>query len=109
MVVILVVANGSSVAGAICRHESPAGHSAARRSSDARISEVAFREEAADSVASKKGALADTGAVAWVADLSPCPQLAIPFGASRPLDPDMALVRPLVGRSPAPLLEPPAA
>jgi hypothetical protein len=109
MVVILVVANGSSVAGAICRHESLANHVAARQSHDARVAGVAFSEEAAASVASKKGALADAGAVAWVADLLPGPRLTIPFGPSRPLDPDMALVRPLVGRSLAPLLEPPAA
>lgn len=109
MVFILVVANGSSVAGAICRHESQANHSEARRSHDARISGVAFNEEAADSVASKKGALADAGAVAWIADLLPGPRLTVPFDASRSLDPDTALVRPLVGRSLAPLLEPPAA
>lgn len=109
MVVILIVANGSSVAGAICRHESLAKHAAARQSHDARVADVAFSEEAADSIASKKGALADAGAVAWVADLSPGPRLTIPFGPSGPLDPDVALVRPLVGRSLAPLLEPPAA
>jgi len=109
MVVILVAANGSSVAGAICRHEGLANHAAARQSPDARVAGVASSEEAADSVASKKGALAAAGAVAWVVDLSPGPRLTIPFGPDRPLDPDLALVRPLVGRSLAPLLEPPAA
>lgn len=109
MVVILVVASGSSVAGAICRHESLANHAAARQSPDVRVAGVAFSEEAANSVASNKGALADAGAIAWIADLSPAPRLTIPFGPSRPLDADMALARPLVGRSLAPLLEPPAA
>lgn len=109
MVFTLVVANGASVASAICRHESLADHSAARKSLDARISGVAFSEEAADSVASKKGALANAGAVAWVADLPPGPRLTVPVGLTRPVDPFMALVRPLIGRSVAPLLEPPAA
>jgi hypothetical protein len=109
MVVILVVANGSSAAGAICRHESLAMHAAARKSPDARVAGVALSEEAADLAASKKGALADAGAIAWVADLSPGPRLTIPFGPSRPLDPDMALATSLAGRSLAPLLQPPAA
>jgi hypothetical protein len=109
MVFTLVIGNGTAVAGAICRHESLATHSAARESDDARISGVAFSEDAANLVASKKGALADAGAVAWVADLSPGPRLTLPFATNRPLDPDMLAVRPLVGRSPAPLLEPPAA
>jgi hypothetical protein len=108
MVFTLVVANGSSIAGAICRHESLADHVAARKSDDARISGVAFGEEAADSVASKKGALANAGAVAWIADLSPGPQLTVPLDLTRPADPVMVLVRPLVGRSVAPLLEPPS-
>ena len=109
MLLVLVVANSTSVAAAICHHQSLADHVAARQSDDARISGVAFREEAADSVASKKGALADAGGVAWVADLSPGPRLTIPFGPTHSVDPDLALVRTLVGRSVAPLLEPPAA
>jgi hypothetical protein len=109
LVFTLVVANGSAVAGAICRHESLADHVAARISRDARISGVAFSEEAADSVASKKGALAGAGAIAWVAHLSGGPQLTIPFGITRPVDPETAPVRPLVGRSLAPLLQPPSA
>lgn len=108
MVVILVVANGSSVAGAVCSHESPAEHQAARQSDDARISSVAFSEDAANAVASKKGAIADAAAIIWIAALSRSPQLTIPFGFL-PLGPDRGLVRTLVGRSIAPLLEPPAA
>jgi hypothetical protein len=109
MVFTLVIANGSSIASAICRHDSLADHIAARKSDDARISGVAFSEEAADSVASKKGALASAGAVAWIADLPPGTRLKIPLDLTRPVDPVMALVKPLVGRSVAPLLEPPSA
>jgi hypothetical protein len=109
LVFTLVVANGPAVAGAICHHESLADHVAARTSKDARISGVALSEEAADSVASKKGALADAGAIVWVADLSGGPQLMVPFCIARPVDPDTVRVRPLVGRSLAPLLQPPSA
>jgi len=109
MVFTLVIANGSSVASAICRHDSMTSHNTARESDDARLSGAALSEEAADSVASKKGALANAGAVAWIADLPPGPQLTIPLDLTRSVDPDMALIRPLVGRSVAPLLEPPSA
>jgi hypothetical protein len=109
MLFILVIANSAAVAGAICRHASVADHEAARKSEDARIMGVALSEETADSVASKKGALADAGAVAWAADLSPGPQLTGPAVTTRAVDAEMALARPLIGRSLAPLLEPPAA
>ena len=105
----LVLVNGSAVAGAICHHESLADHEMARTSQDARISGVALGEEAAASVASKKGALAYAGAIAWVADLSSGPQLTVPFDLFRPVDPEMASVRPLIGRSLTPLLQPPSA
>jgi hypothetical protein len=105
----LVIANGPAVAGAICRHGSLAEHIAARTSHDARISGAALSEETADSVASKKGATANAGAIAWVADLSPGPQLTIPFGFGHEVDPEMTPVRLLVGRSLTPLLQPPSA
>jgi hypothetical protein len=109
LVFTLVIANGPAVAGAICRHGSLADHIAARASNDSRVSGVALNEEAADSVASKKGALANTVAISWVADLSRSPQLTVPFGFARPVDPEMAPVRPLVGQSLTPLLQPPSA
>jgi hypothetical protein len=109
MVFALVIANSAAFAAAVCRHAGVADHEAARKSEDARIAGVALSEEAADSVASKKGAVADAGAVAWVADLSPGAQLTVPDVATRTVDAEMALARPLIGRSLAPLLEPPAA
>ena len=109
LVFTLVLANGPAVAGAICRHGSLAEHVAARASDDARVSGIALGEEAADSVTSKKGALANAGAIVWVADLSRGPQLTIPFGFTLAVDPEMAPVRPLVGRSLTPLLQPPSA
>ena len=109
LIFTLVIANGSSVANAICHHQSLADHIAARKSDDARISGMAFSEEAADLVASKKGAVANTGAIAWIANLSPGPQLTVPLDLTHPAEHAMAVVRPLSGRSLAPLLEPPAA
>jgi hypothetical protein len=109
LVFTLVVANGPAVAGAICRHGSLADHVAARISSDSRISGAALSEEAADSVASKKGALANAAAIAWVADLSHGPQLKVPFGFTHNVAPEMAPAKPLVGRSLTPLLQPPSA
>lgn len=109
LVFTLVIANGPAVASAICSHGSLAEHNAARDSGDSRISAVAVGEEAADSVASKKGTSASAGAIAWVADLSPVPQLKIPFGVTGSVDPEMAPARLLVGRSLTPLLQPPSA
>ena len=109
MVFTLVIANGPAVAGAICRHGSLAEHVAARTSLDSRVANAALSEETADSVASKKGAIADSGAIAWVADLSPGPQLMVPFSFTQSVDPQMAPVRALVGRSLAPPLHPPSA
>jgi hypothetical protein len=109
MVFTLVIANGSAVAGAFCRHGSLADHDAARTSSDVRVSGTALGEETADSVASKRGALASAAAIAWVADLSPGPQLTIPLDVTPSVDPEMAPVRRLVGRFPPPLLQPPSA
>lgn len=109
LMAILVVANGTAVAGAICRHESMATHSAARQSDDLRVADSALSEEAAGSVASQKGALAYAGAIAWVADLVPGPRFTVPFDPARALDPEPAPVRRLAGRSLAPLLKPPAA
>lgn len=104
----LVLVNGPAVAGAICRHGSLADHVAARTSNDSRVSGVALGEETADSVASKKGALANAGAISWVADLSRGPQLTVPFAPAQPVAPEIAPARPLVGRSLTPLLQPPS-
>lgn len=109
LVLTLVIANGPAVAGAICQHGSLAEHIAARTSNDSRVSGTALSEETADSLASKKGAAASAGAIIWVADLSRGPQLTIPFGASHKVDPEMAPVRLLAGRSLIPLLQPPSA
>jgi hypothetical protein len=109
MIVILVIAHGSSVSAAICRHANAAEHAAARASHDAGIAAVAFSEEAAGKVASKKGASSNSDSVSWPSDMLPDPGLAAPFRASEPVarDPADALV--LVGASLRPLLEPPSA
>jgi hypothetical protein len=109
LIAVLVVANGTAVAGAICRHESMAMHSAARQSADLRVADLALGEETAGSVASQKGAPAYAGAIAWVADLVPGPHWTAPFDPARALEPEPAPVRPLAGRSLAPPLKPPAA
>ena len=109
LVFILIFANGAAVAGAICRHATLPDHIAARTSHISGIAVIALSEEAADSAATNKGALANAGAITWVADLSPVPQLTVPFSVIHTVDPEMAPVRPLVGRSLTPLLQPPSA
>ena len=109
MIVILVIAHGSSVSAAICRHASGAEHVAALQSYDAGISAVALSEETADKVATKSGPPADTGSVSWPSDMLPTPGLDAPFPANDAVEPDPADAPVLVGASIRPLLEPPAA
>jgi hypothetical protein len=107
MIAILVIAHGSSVAASVCRHQNIVEHAAALRSSDAKVSAVAFGEEAAGKVASKK-APADGGSISWPSGMVPSPDLPMPFRVSEPLEqapPDAAALR---SASIRPLLEPPA-
>ena len=109
MIFILVIAHGSSVSAAICRHQSGVEHVAALQSDDAGIAAVAFSEEAAGKVASKKGSPADGGSVSWPSDMLPAPGLPVPFRASEPVERNPADAPALVGASVRPLLEPPSA
>jgi hypothetical protein len=109
MIAILVIAHGSSVAAAACRHQSGAEHAAALQSSDAGVAAVAFDEEAAGKVASKKGAPTDGGSVSWPSDMLPAPGLRVPFRANEPVEPVWADVAVLIGASLSPLLKPPSA
>lgn len=109
MIVVLVLAHGSSVAAAICRHQDGVAHVAALQSEDAGISAAAHGEEAAGKAASRKGTPADAGAVQSPSDMLPTPGLIAPFRASQPADRSPADVPVLVGAKIRPLLEPPSA
>ncbi|HET9640016.1 MAG TPA: hypothetical protein VFP12_12500 [Allosphingosinicella sp.] len=109
MIVVLVLAHGSSVAAAICRHQDGVEHAAALQSEDAGISAVAKGEETAGKAASKKGAPADSGSIAWASDMLPAPGLPVPFQANEAAERSPADVPILVGASLRPLLEPPSA
>lgn len=109
MIVMLVIAHGSSVAAAICRHDSGAQHVAARQSDDAGVAAVASGEEDAAKMGSKKGSLADGGPVSWPSDMLSSPGLNVPFRAAEPIERNPAESPVLAGASIRPLLEPPAA
>ncbi|HEX8239126.1 MAG TPA: hypothetical protein VF574_05230 [Allosphingosinicella sp.] len=108
MILVLVMAHGTSVSAAICRHQDGVAHAAARQSADEGISAAAYSEESAAKTGSRKGAPADSGSVSWPSDMLPTPGLAVPFRASEPVErifPDAAV---LIGASVSPLLEPPS-
>jgi hypothetical protein len=107
MIVVLMVAHGSSVAAAICHHASGAQHFAALKSTDAGIAAVAAGEEDAAKMASKKGSLG--GSVSWPSDMLPVPGLRVPFRAAEPVVRNPGDAPVLAGGSVLPLLEPPAA
>ncbi|MEA3004160.1 MAG: hypothetical protein QOH81_2948 [Sphingomonadales bacterium] len=69
MVLAFVVSQGTSFAASICRHQSAQGHSIALQSHDRKIASQAFTEEAAGSVASKKGSPADAGSPSPASDM----------------------------------------
>jgi hypothetical protein len=109
MIVVLVMAHGSSVAAAICRHQDGGAHIAALESEDAAISAAAFGEETAAKAARGKGAPADSGAVHSPSDMLPAPALPVPFEVREASDRNPADSPILVGASIRPLLEPPSA
>lgn len=109
MILVLVMAHGSSVSAAICRHQNGVEHAAALQSKDSGISTVAYSEESAAKAGFKKSAPADSGSVSWPSDLLPAPGLAAPFRANEPVERNSAEAAVLVGASVRPLLEPPSA
>jgi hypothetical protein len=110
MILVLVMAHGSSVAAAICRHQDGVAHIAALQSEDAGVSAAAYGEETAGkAAASGKGAPADSGAVHSPSDMLPGPALPVPFEVKEPAERDPADPPVLVGASIRPLLEPPSA
>ena len=109
MIFVLVLAHGSSVAAAICRHQDGVEHVSALQSSDAGISAAAYNEESAGKAASKKGAPVDSGSVSLASDMLPAPGLPVPFRAGNPVAPTPADASRLAGASVRPLLEPPSA
>jgi hypothetical protein len=109
MIFVLVLAHGSSVAAAICRHQDGVEHVAALQSSDAGISAAAFNEESAGKAASKKGAPVDSASVSLASDMLPMPEVTVPFRTEDPVDRALADASVLLGGSIPPLLEPPSA
>jgi len=109
MIITLVVANGSAVAGAVCRHRDAREHAIARQSQDAKVMAVALTEEAAAAVAAKKGAFGSAASLALPAYILPAASLSSVPPAVQPVrgaEPEPA---PLSSRSIRPLLEPPVA
>ena len=109
MMIMLVVANGSAAAGAVCRHRDAREHAMARQSQDAKVAAAALTEEAAAAAASKKGALGSTASLALPAYVVP---RATPAPAPHAVEPIAGWTfeaPPLPSRSIRPLLEPPVA
>jgi hypothetical protein len=109
MILVLVMAHGSSVAAAICRHQDGVEHAAALQSRDSGVSAAAYGEESAAKAGFGKGAPADTGAASSPSDMLPTPGLPLPFLAKEAAERNPADPPALVGASIRPLLEPPSA
>jgi hypothetical protein len=109
MIITLVVANGSAIAGAVCHHRDAREHAIARHSQDAKIAAVALTEEAAAAVASKNGTLGSNATLSLPAYILPEAALAAAPRAVEPIRARQLEPAPLSSRSIRPLLEPPVA
>lgn len=109
MIFVLVLAHGSSVAAAICRHQDGAAHVAALQSEDSGISAAAYGEEAAGKAAAGKGVPVEAGSANSPSDLLPMPGLQAPFRVKEKLERSSTDSPVLIGASVRPLLEPPSA
>ena len=106
MIVALMVGNASAAAEAICRHQSPLDHAAARQSGDRKIAAVALTEDAAAAASAKKSAVPSaSGSI--LADLLPPAALITPLQLAEPLRRQFPDGRVLEGTSLPPLLQPP--
>ena len=109
MIFTLVIGNGTSVAAAICHHQSLAEHVAARQGSDHGAASVSLREEAAADFVAKKGSQSSGASVHWPAEMLPASLDSEPFRTIEPLIYPSRAQAALKSASPRPLLEPPSA
>jgi hypothetical protein len=107
MIVALMVGNASAAAEAVCRHQSPLDHAAARQSDDRRVAAAALTEDAAASVSAKQGAVPSASA-SILADLLPPAVLAVPLPLAEPLRRQFPDGPVLEGSALPPLLQPPS-
>lgn len=108
MLLALVVGQGSSLAAAICRHQSLGAHVAAREGTDRKAAAAALTEETAASVAGKKGALGGAGVAAGPVLILPPQSFTLPPRVAEPIRVRIADSPPLAGTSVRPLLQPPS-
>jgi hypothetical protein len=73
MMMTLTLISGTSIAIAMCRHQGAQMHIVALQDSDRNVAAEAHLEEAAASAASKRGTLADAGALSLPAFIIPDP------------------------------------
>src|SRR5690349_18699099 len=99
MIVVLMVANGSAVAGAICRHQDAREHAIARWSQDPRVVADALMEDAAAAVASRKGSPASVASLSLPAFILPSATLSTVPHAVEPMRGAERVSAPLPSRS----------
>ena len=109
MMAMLAFGHGSSVAAAICQHESIREHLAASQSDDVKVAAVALGEDRAASAASEKATGKNSGSVIWPADMLPAAAFALPLQFPVPIKRDLTDEPVLAGTSAPPLIEPPTA
>lgn len=109
MIVTFVFANCSAAVAAVCSHMDARDHAIALQSDDSRISASAQTEEAAGSVAAKKGAPVDAGSVQLAAYTLSASTISLPIRAQEPNRMRATNAARPTSASVQPLLEPPAA
>jgi len=109
MMATLMLVNGTALAAAMCVHQDAAAHAAALHADDEGEAAVAHMEDAAGSAASKRGTLADAGSMMLPAFVLPPASNALRAPVREALPTARGDDPSALGRTVAPLLEPPAA
>ena len=109
MMITLTIAGGTSVASALCRHQSAQDHAAALHGNDSKAAAIAQLEEMAGAVAAKKSAAVDAASLSLPPFTLPAPANSFDHFVARPAHGRPADAAMLASLSVAPLLEPPAA
>jgi guanyl-specific ribonuclease Sa len=109
MMLALVMTQGTSMASALCRHQSAQEHILARQSHDAKIAAVAIGEEEAAATASKKASQSVDSSSHWPAEILPAEAETPPLRIAEPLRLRPELHAALASATILPLLKPPSA
>ena len=109
LILVVVIAHGSSVAAKVCLHQNAHEHAMARQSEDRAVAAVPIAEDAAASVDSKKGSQAPSASAHAPVEMLPASMPVVPFRKGETILPRPGDQRALASASIPPPTRPPSA